>query len=285
MFNLHDNPDSEKPQSEEIGRFDTGEQSGGMVIVNADDWGRNAVTTDRSLDCVLRRRVSCVSAMLFMEDSERAADLAQHHGIDASLHLNFTLPFSSTSLPSRLKDYQNETSRFLRLHRFAPALYHPGLATRFEYLVQAQLEEYERLYGCLPKRVDGHHHMHLCSNVVFQRLMPDGTIVRRNLSFRSGEKGCLNLIYRSWENRQLARRHLMTDFFFDLQPLEPSQRLERIFQLGRRCDVEVETHVVNSEEFEFLLGDEFLRRLGGTKVAQGYYLRRLNGGAKIAAAI
>ncbi|MGH9342549.1 MAG: hypothetical protein ACRD19_02125, partial [Terriglobia bacterium] len=50
------------------------------VIVNADDWGCDAFTTGRSLDCVLQGTVSSVSAMMFMEDSERAADLARSHG-------------------------------------------------------------------------------------------------------------------------------------------------------------------------------------------------------------
>ena len=45
-------------------------------------------------------------------------------------------------------------------------VYHPGLASSFEYVVKAQLEEYERLYGAPANRVDGHHHMHLCANVV-----------------------------------------------------------------------------------------------------------------------
>ena len=57
-------------------------KSGAMIIVNADDWGRDAVTTDRSLECVLRGAVSSVSAMMFMEDSERAAALAGEHGVD-----------------------------------------------------------------------------------------------------------------------------------------------------------------------------------------------------------
>ena len=36
----------------------------------------------------------CVSAMVFMEDSERAASIARADAIDAGLHLNFTTAFS-----------------------------------------------------------------------------------------------------------------------------------------------------------------------------------------------
>jgi predicted glycoside hydrolase/deacetylase ChbG (UPF0249 family) len=48
-----------------------------MLIVNADDWGRNRDATDRSLECHRNGRITTVSAMVFMEDSERAADLLE----------------------------------------------------------------------------------------------------------------------------------------------------------------------------------------------------------------
>src|SRR5580658_11155166 len=51
------------------------------VIINADDWGRDKDVTDRSLECVSQGVLSSVSAMVFMEDSERAAALAQQHSV------------------------------------------------------------------------------------------------------------------------------------------------------------------------------------------------------------
>ncbi|MDR3735988.1 MAG: ChbG/HpnK family deacetylase, partial [Acidobacteriaceae bacterium] len=65
-------------------------KGGAAVIVNADDWGRDAATTLRTLGCVLCGAVSSVSAMVFMENSEQAAQLARKHAVDAGLHLNFT---------------------------------------------------------------------------------------------------------------------------------------------------------------------------------------------------
>ena len=44
------------------------------VILNADDWGIRVAATDRILDCLMRRSISSTSAMVFMADSERAAD-------------------------------------------------------------------------------------------------------------------------------------------------------------------------------------------------------------------
>jgi len=48
----------------------------GLLIINADDWGRDPENTGKILDCVLLGAVSSVSAMVFMEDSERAAAIA-----------------------------------------------------------------------------------------------------------------------------------------------------------------------------------------------------------------
>lgn len=147
-------------------------QSGATIIVNADDWGRDVDTTNRCVDCALHGAVSSVSAMVFMEDSERAAVLAGQHRVAAGLHLNLTTSFSAPQCPSRLIDHQQKLARFLRSSRFAPVMYHPGLAASFEYVVRAQLEEFERLYGAPASRVDGHHHMHLCSNIFFRTCCP-----------------------------------------------------------------------------------------------------------------
>ena len=231
--------------------------SRGLLIVNADDWGRDQTTTERTLECFLHGAISSVSAMVFMEDSERAAATARKRGIDAGLHINLTTSFSAPETPTRLIEHQTRLAEYLRRHRFAQVVFHPGLVNSFEYVVSAQIDEFVRLYGLGPKRLDGHHHMHLCANVLFERLLPSGTLVRRNFSFEPGEKSFFNRLYRRFADRLLTRRHRLTDYFFSLPPLEPSARLERIFSLARQFTVEIETHPVRSEEYNFLMGREF----------------------------
>jgi predicted glycoside hydrolase/deacetylase ChbG (UPF0249 family) len=227
-------------------------RSAGALIVNADDWGRDALTTRMTLDCVRRGAVSRVSAMVFMEDSERAAAIARTDGIDAGLHLNFTTPFSGATVPATLAERQAELARYLRRHRLAQAVFHPGLARSFKYVVDAQIDEFRRLYGGDPKRFDGHHHMHLCANVLAGCLLPSGTFVRRSFSFQQGEKALWNRGYRSIIDALLCKRHQLTDFFFSLAPLEPRARLDRMLALARRFVVEVETHPVDAQEYRFL---------------------------------
>ena len=109
--------------------------------------------------------------------------------------------------------------------------------------------------------------MHLCSNILLGRLLPAGTIARRNFSFQLGEKSLFNRLYRQWVDRRLARRHRLTDFFFSLPPLQPESRLERIFSLARQFVVEVETHPINPEEYKFLAEGEILRWVGEGGIA------------------
>jgi hypothetical protein len=55
----------------------------GQLIVNADDWGRDHETTDRTMVSVSDGAVPSVSAMAFMEDSGQSATIVREQGIDA----------------------------------------------------------------------------------------------------------------------------------------------------------------------------------------------------------
>lgn len=231
-----------------VGRF----RSGCALIINADDWGRNRETTDRILDCLKLGSVTATSAMVFMEDSERAASISREHEIDTGIHLNLTTPFSGATCGfKKLREHQEKISQFLRRSRIAQVIYNPLLASAFHYVIEAQIEEYARLYGNNPVRLDGHHHMHLCANVLFGRLLPKGTIVRRSFSKLPGEKGLANRSWRSFVNSRLESRYRVTDYFFSIEPLSP-EHLKAIVHLASHSVVEMETHPVNAEEYDFL---------------------------------
>jgi len=273
--------DSSSPDSGmlgHLGRRNPEISSVGVLIINGDDWGRDPETTDRTLDCFLCGALSSVSAMVFMEDSARAAGIADERGLDTGLHLNFTTQFSARNCSPQLVERQRELTNWLLRHRLSQHVFHPSLTSSFEYVVSAQIEEFHRLYGRLPARLDGHHHMHLCANVLLGRLLPPDTVVRRNFSFRRGEKSWGNRFFRRAVDHSLARRHQLTDFFFSITPLEPPARLQRIFSLARRFVVEVETHPVRLEEYRFLAGGEVFRWTGDSSIAPRFAVRpRING--------
>jgi hypothetical protein len=186
--------------------------------------------------------------------------------------LNFTSAFTASRVPTRLVAHQQRLSRYLRMHRLAPLMFHPGLTESFSYVVRAQREEFARLYGSEPARLDGHHHMHLCTNVLLGRVLPPGTQVRRSFSFQKGEKSALNRFYRRHVDRVLAQRHRVTDFFFSLPPLQPVERLQRILGLARQSAVEVETHPVNPDEHRFLVSGEIFRCTDDVRVSPRFVL-------------
>jgi predicted glycoside hydrolase/deacetylase ChbG (UPF0249 family) len=227
-----------------------------MLIINADDWGRCPAETDAALECYKKGRITSVSAMLFMEDSERAAAIARDHKLDAGLHLNFTDSFTN-SVPATLKTSHRRTARFLGRSKYAQLIYNPLLRANFADSYRAQVDEFQRLYGKPPSRIDGHHHMHLCANVLFSNLIPTGTKVRRNFSFWPGEKSGSNRTYRALIDRWLGRKYRLTDYFFDLTQCMEENKWSRVAALAQSTGVELMTHPVNPGEQAYLMSDEF----------------------------
>lgn len=240
-----------------------------MLIVNADDLGRNRVSTDRTLACHAKRRVSSASAMVFMEDSERAAELAIAAGIDVGLHINFTEPFTQRSIPDALRKSQERLCSFLRSSKYALLIYNPAMRPVFRNVFDAQREEFVRIYKREPSHLDGHQHMHLATNMLVDEILPKGTKVRRSFWFAPGEKNFINRLYRSAVDRQLARRHRLADYFLALPHKRSPDARDRVFGLARKFNVEFMTHPERPDELEFLMGDEFGRLLSQLHVA-GY---------------
>jgi predicted glycoside hydrolase/deacetylase ChbG (UPF0249 family) len=228
-----------------------------MLIINADDWGRSAAETDAALRCYNRARITSVSAMVFMEDSERAAELAEENELDVGLHLNFTEEFTANRCPETLRSCHSKVVRFLTGNRYAQLLYNPLLRKEFVYSYEAQAGEFARLYRKPPSHIDGHHHMHLCANLLLSGVIPPGMKMRRNFSFWPGEKSLLNRTYRSLVDRWLARRYQLPDYFFDLTQSIQQKKLDRVVGLARSSNVELMTHPVVRREEEYLMSDEF----------------------------
>jgi predicted glycoside hydrolase/deacetylase ChbG (UPF0249 family) len=247
---------------------------GSGLIVNADDWGRSPLETDAARFCSERDRISSVSAMVFMADSERAAELAQAGGMDVGLHLNLSEPFTGVDVPESIARDQMRICRFLNLNRYSLILYHPLLGGAFRRVYRAQLDEFLRLYGTPPSHVDGHLHKHLCTNMLLDEVIPRGQKVRRSFSFALRERGRLNLAYRGMINRWLARRYIVADYFFSLHYCLEHRILDRVIALAKMANVELATHPKNPWESDYLCGEQFARDFHGVSLL-GY--AQLNG--------
>jgi predicted glycoside hydrolase/deacetylase ChbG (UPF0249 family) len=239
-----------------------------MLIINADDWGRSMAETDAAFRCYKQGRITSVSAMVFMQDSERAAELAKENAFDAALHLNFSETFTGRNISVHLRECHNRLVRYLRRNKYSQLFYNPFLREAFSYSYHAQVEEFGRFFGKPPSRVDGHHHMHLCANLLLSKLIPAGTKVRRNFSFCPGEKSYLNRSYRRLADRWLARRYQLTDYFFDLTQCIEENKLGRVTSLAISSNIELMTHPIVRWEADYLMSDECSKLLQSLEIGR-----------------
>jgi predicted glycoside hydrolase/deacetylase ChbG (UPF0249 family) len=244
-----------------------------VIIVNADDFGRSRAETDVVVACHNAGRITSTTAMVFMEDSERAAEAALGLGIDAGLHLNLSQRFTGARVSDGLRRSHDRIVSFLRSSKYALLVYNPFLRRQFQDVVEAQVEEFARLYGKPPGHIDGHQHLHLCANLVRDKFIPVGSRVRRNFSFWQGEKSALNRYYRRRVDSVLARDYSLVDYFFSLEDSLRRGLLERVFNLAETSTVELMTHPVYPSEFEYLMSGEHLNRLQRLETAVPYRLR------------
>lgn len=210
-----------------------------------------------------------------MEDSQRAAELANENGIDVGLHINLTQKPTQENKSSQFCEYHERINAFLLNNKYNFLFYNPILRKQFKYVFQVQYEEFVRIYEKAPSHIDGHHHMHLCTNMLLQNIIPKGLKVRRNFSFKRGEKGVLNRTYRACIDKILAKRFIMTDYLFSLSQCLKNDRLSRVFELSKISNVELQTHPEFAEEFEFLMGNIYNQTISGLPKGSFAQLRQI----------
>jgi len=229
-----------------------------MLVINADDLGRNPQATNAILECCSAKRITSASAMVFMQDSARAASVAKEAPLDIGLHINFTESFTGPGVSDSLRRNHERIRSFLWRSKFALLIYNPFLRDAFREVFEAQAAEFARLYGRAPARYDGHQHMHLCSNMVLQKLIPANSKVRRSFSFAAGEKNFFNRHYRAIIDRRLAARYRIGDFFFALQQFLPVSKMGKVVELARTREVELMTHPEVKSDYETLMSEAFV---------------------------
>jgi len=214
------------------------------LIVNADDFGRNTEATDRTIEVFRAGRITSATAMVHMEDSERAAALALEAGMPVGLHVNLTDPFTATGIPASVRARQRKACRHfspgrLRLRSWS---FDPRIRRDVESAVADQLQRFEELYGGPPSHFDGHKHVHCCPNVVLAApLRPIGR-ARNGLRAWPGARGAMGAL-RAVRRALTYRRLLTTRYFLDIDKLfrDPDSLAARIGAC-RETSVEVMAH-------------------------------------------
>lgn len=237
-----------------------------MLIITADDLGIDKQTTDNILYSYKIHGITSASAMLFMTDSIRAAEVSSQLALEIGLHLNFTLSFSSFNAGLKLKEHQNAVASYLLSSKFAQIIYNPLLRKSFDYLFKAQQEEFYRVYGKYPSFYNGHHHMHLCSNIIFEHFLPPKIPIRRTFTFGWGEKDPVNIIYRRLIDRFINNRYISTDYFFSLAPTGDLETFRRLIAFSRIKNIELMVHPNRHGDFFFIQSNEYFKFLNSTKL-------------------
>jgi predicted glycoside hydrolase/deacetylase ChbG (UPF0249 family) len=249
----------------------------GLLIVNADDWGGHEWATDRIAECFAAGRITSASAMVYMEDSDRAAALARKRRLPRGLHLNVTQELSDPAAPAAIAQRQAlVATRFWGAGRRTRLSFDPRLAPPVKRCVEDQLLRFFELYGHAPDHLDGHNHAHLSPTVLLG--VPRTLPVRGAQSPTPGEERTLGALLRAVRRRAIAMRHGTTDFCFDIERLHPAlggSRLDAALALCLKHTVELVVHPDRGAQFELLMSDEWAQLLEGRPLGSWRDLARV----------
>jgi predicted glycoside hydrolase/deacetylase ChbG (UPF0249 family) len=240
----------------------------GLLIVNADDWGGERRSTVAIHDAFRAGRVTSTTAMVYMEDSRRAAEIARDESLPVGLHLNLTQPFTDPEVPGAVAERQRRlaaafagrggdghpgTARLLRW------VYDPRLAGAVRDVLSDQLERFEALYGSPPTHFDGHNYVDTAPNVFLSHALPRGAKMRNTLGRYPLDSGP-GAVARGLRQKLRRKRFHSTRYVLHITDLElpGDPRLA----LAAKSSVEVICHPDHAAEMERLMSDEWAACLG-----------------------
>lgn len=240
----------------------------GLLIVTADDYGYSEVVTDATLNAYAGGGISATSAMMFMRDTERAAEAAPD-GLAIGLHLNLSLPYEAASIPAAVSDRQLRMTEMFTSASWqdgSPKLDRKRRKTLAD-VVADQTERFQKLFG-EPTHIDGHHHVHLHPRVL--DLLPCTIPTRPRPTIPSR----LDLPAGRSE-RSFQRRFVSASAALDLRRLHPDLGgvglvvLER----ARTVPLEVFCHPRKDDELEALISPKWKSVLDRLRVGTYQDLR------------
>ncbi len=239
----------------------------GLLIVNADDWGGEGRSTDAIHEAFRGGLVTSTTAMVHMEDSDRAASIAHAAGLPVGLHLNLTHPFTDPATPAPVRERQ---LRLVEAFAGRGKDGHPGVAAwrRWVYdpllgsavtaALADQLGRFEALYGGPPTHFDGHNYVDTCPNVFLSSALPKGSKMRNSLDRYPLDRGAMALA-RTARQAVRSRRFGSTRYVLHISALDlpGDPRL----QLAAADPIEIVTHPDHASEMERLKSDDWGRCL------------------------
>jgi predicted glycoside hydrolase/deacetylase ChbG (UPF0249 family) len=241
----------------------------GVLIVNADDLGLDEANTDAILECFRAEAISSATAMVWMEDSDRAAEIALRDGLPVGLHLNLIEPFSAAEVPEPVAATQRRVADRLRTGGVGAQLYHRAWAADFERAIADQLSRFRELYGREPTHVDGHQHSHLAFNALLSRALGSVRRCRRPANRTPYESPGHKRAARAALSRLVRLRFVTTDWCFSAHALDPGlggAGLDDVLERSSLGSIELFVHPGYPRELARLRSADWRERLGGRKL-------------------
>jgi len=240
-----------------------------LLIVNADDWGIDAATTEAIAQSFTDGRVTSATAMVHMAGSARSASMARELGLPLGLHLNLSEPFNANRVPSAVRERQARLARRFdeggrRRLRWMPA---PTIRDDIEMCVRDQIDAFAELHGALPTHVDGHMHVHVSPTVARSPSL-EVYALRRAVDDAIGAPGMV-VLARRVRHRLTMARHVGTEHFLAIAQLGDELRNGRLPAALRRAEtatVEVMAHPGASSERALLMTDAWKRSMARHRV-------------------
>jgi chitin disaccharide deacetylase len=236
----------------------------GLLIVNADDLGITCPASDAILECFGAGAISSATALVWMQDSDRAAQFARERHLPIGLHLNLIEPYNAPDVPDRVAATQRRVIERLRGGGMTAQLYHPAWSDDFEACIADQLSRFQELYGRSPLHVDGHRHMHLVPNALLARALTPVRRCRRPANRLAHESALYKRAGRAAIALAVRRRFLTTDWCFSVRSLHPAfggARLDEKLDRARRDSVELFVHPGYADELAVLRSADWRKRL------------------------
>ena len=241
----------------------------GLLIVNADDLGISRHDTDAIMESFSAGAISSATALVWMSDSRRAAEIARHSALPVGLHLNLIEPYTASDVPHSVADTQRRVAARLRAAGSSAYLYHPTWARDFERCIADQLAQFTLLYGRPPTHFDGHQHMHLAANAILARALGPLSTCRRPVNRTTEESRPVKRAGRALLFAAMRSRFQTTRWCLSLRALDArlsGTQMRARLDAASHSSVEVMVHPGWDDEREVLASDAWQGTLAGFRV-------------------
>lgn len=247
-----------------------------LLIVNADDLGLERPVSDSIVECFRSGAITSATALVWMRDSDRAAEIARREQIPTGLHLNLIEPYTAPDVPPRVAQTQRRVVERLGKGGLGTQLYHRAWSEDFGQCIRDQLSEFTELYGVPPTHFDGHRHMHLAMNALLSRALEPVRRCRRPVNRPSVESASYKRLGRSALNLVVRRRFITTDACFSVRSLHPELGGSGLDETLARADlssVELFVHPGYRDELPLLRSDAWRARVATHRLGSFVDLR------------